>query len=239
MIQLIIGISTVADGSMYNRHDDLDEDIIKNRELYLKHLDIDMDDTTRVDTQLLRRAVVEHETSFCRYVEVGKLERGAGMKNSDIVMADALITKDIGHALMLPVADCVGAALYDSAQHILMLDHLGRHSLEQGGAQKSVEYLYRTYGTNPSDILVWLTPAPSKTSYPIWALNNKGMKEATFEQLLTAGIMLDNITDVTIDTDTNSNYFSYSEFLKGNRLTDGDHMIVAMMSESDATNLLT
>lgn len=131
---------------------------------------------------------------------------------------------------MLPVADCVGAVLFDASKAVLMVSHLGRHSLEQQGAMRSVEHLSKVFGCNPADIEVWLTPAPGKPSYQIWALDNQGMKEATFAQLTTAGILPEHIHDDERDTVLDHNFYSYSEFLKGNRKEDGDHMIAAVMT---------
>lgn len=224
MTSLIISISTTKDGSMYNRHDHTDPTIIANRERFLKNLGITMDDTTRLKVDF-------NTDNFCRYIELSENDKGKGMRDNELAEADAIVTTQSGHALMLPVADCVGTVLYDEAHHVLMVSHLGRHSLEQNGGKKSVEYLIKNYGSDPESLKVWLTPAAGKDVYPIWALDNKGMKEVTFEQLLAAGIKREHITDSPIDTDKDPLYFSYSEFLKGNRPEDGDHMIVAMMKD--------
>jgi hypothetical protein len=55
------------------------------------------------------------------------------------------------------------------------------------------------------------------------------MKEAVLEQLETAGITPDNITDNPADTATDPNYYSHSEFLKGNKPTDGRFAMIAVM----------
>lgn len=209
---------------MYNRHDHTDARVITNREHFLKKLGITMNDTTRLKVDF-------NTDNFCRYIELSEQDKGKGMRDNELAEADAIITTKSGHALMLPVADCVGTVLYDETHHVLMVSHLGRHSLEQNGGKKSVEYLKKNYGSEPNAIKVWLTPAAGKDVYPIWALDNKGMKEAVFEQLLAAGIKRGHITDSAIDTDKDPRYFSYSEFLKGNRPEDGDHAIVAMMKD--------
>jgi copper oxidase (laccase) domain-containing protein len=225
----LIAISRTKDGSMLDRHDPTNSEVIKNREEYLARLNIKMDEATRLHTNMLVRATVEHDQDYCRYREVSEDDKGRGMRGDDLV-ADALVTTHPGHALILPLADCVGAVFFDPEHHVLMLSHLGRHSLEQEGGKKSVEYLRSQYQSDPAKLKVWLTPAPSKESYPIWALDNKGMKEVTFEQLHAAGILPENIIDNQAETDKDPTYFSYSEFLKGNRPEDGDHMIVAMMT---------
>lgn len=230
MNNVLVSISRTKDGSMLDRHNPTNPDVIKNREKYLENLNIAMSQTTRLHTNMLNRATVEHDDNYCRYRSVTENDKGRGMYENDIV-ADALVTTDSNHAFILPLADCVGAVFFDPDHHVLMLSHLGRHSLEQNGAVKSVEYLRDNFKSDPAKLKVWLTPAPSKATYPIWALDNKGMKEVTFEQLETAGISAENIIDDPAETDKDPTYFSYSEFLKGNRKEDGDHMIVAMMTE--------
>ncbi|MFZ2126570.1 MAG: laccase domain-containing protein [Candidatus Microsaccharimonas sp.] len=222
MTDILVAISTVADGSMYNRHDKADASVIHNREVFLKKHHISLEQTTRV------RTLYEGD-NYCRYKEATEAEKGDGMKDDQVAISDGLVTTNLNHALFLPVADCVGAVLYDPKKQVLMVSHLGRHSLEQGGGIKSVAYLKEKYGCDPKDLKVWLTPAPGKDAYPIWKLDNKGMKEVTFEQLSIAGILPENITDNPADSTKDVNYYSYSEFLKGNRKKDGDHVVVAMM----------
>ena len=221
---VIVVTSTVADGNMHSRYDHKDADVIQNRRTFLQKHGITLDQTTRVKT-------VYEGNDYCRFREVSSGEKGHGTKDNEVAIADGLVTVDTNHALMLPVADCVGATFYDPIKKVLMLSHLGRHSLEQKDGLKSVQYLIERYGCHPHDILVWLTPAPGKDVYPIWALDNKGMKEVTFEQLHLAGIKQENITDNPVDSDKDPNYYSYSEFLRGNREQDGDHMMVAMMTD--------
>lgn len=224
-------LSTVEDGSMYNRHDMDDKIVIANRRTFLAQHDIPFETTTRVSTNLLERATITHDTDFLRFEYIGNEQAGDGINGKETIVADALVTDQPGLALMLPVADCVGAVFFDPVHTVLMVSHLGRHSLEQQGALRSVEHLTKEYGSAPEDIQVWLTPAPGKESYQIWALDNKGMKEATFEQLAKAGIPQSNINNDPRDTVTDTNFYSYSEFLKGNRKEDGDHMIAAVIDE--------
>lgn len=221
-MSIVVAISTVADGSMLRRGYPSDTEVIKNRTLFLKTLGIQSAQTTRLK--------LSFETSdFCRYAEVASIHKGDGMDGDFDTPLDAIVTTKLNHALFLPIADCVGAVFYDPIHQILGLAHLGRHSLEQRGGEKFVMFLQDHYHCHPKDIKVWLSPAPGKDIYPIWALDNKGMKEVTFEQLYAAGILDENITDNPAETDKDHSYFSYSEFLKSHRDTDGDHAIVAIM----------
>jgi copper oxidase (laccase) domain-containing protein len=230
MPNIIVATSTVKDGSMFNRHDMFDPVVIHNREVFLKTHTITMDQTTRVNVSANSRAADETE-DFCRYATIGNADKGSGMRDDKIQVADALVTTDVGHAIMLPVADCTGTVIYDPVKRVLMVSHLGRHSIVQEGGKKSVQYLVDHFGSNPADLLVWLTPAPGKDVFPIWALDNRGFKEVTFEQLESAGVKKEHITDNPADSTKDPNYYSYSEFLKGNRDEDADYAIVAMMTD--------
>lgn len=209
---------------MYNRYDMLDAAVIKNRRTFLKQQGIELSQTTRV--------AFSYDTErFTRYHILSVEEKGAGMLDHSSPDADALLTTEKNHALFLPVADCIGAVIYDPSKQVLMMSHLGRHSLEQQGAKASVLFLVEQFHSDPSELEVWMTPAAGMENYPIWALDNKGMKEVALEQFQAAGIQSENITDNPIDTTTDKTYYSYSEFLKGNRPEDGDHAIVAMMTD--------
>jgi len=223
-MKIIVAISKVSDGNMSNSLVKTDKKIIKNRTAFLAKNKIDIDQTTKV-------AIVYNGENYCRYFEVFEKDKGKGMEYSDINAADALVTREINHALFLPIADCVGAVIYDPKIHILMVSHLGRHSLEQNGGYKSVKFLVDNYKCDPSKIFVWLTPAPGPESYPMHKFNNQSIKDVVFHQIQSAGILKNNITDNPADTSKDLGYFSHSEFLKGNRVVDGRFAIVAMMKK--------
>lgn len=221
-MSVTVAFSTVADGSMHNRRDPLDVVAIANRERWLRSEGIQPDATTRL--------LISYDgDDFCRYKEVDTAEQGLNMHGDDGFVADALVTKTPGHALFLPVADCVATVLYDPEHEVLMLTHLGRHSLEQQGAYQSIKYLIDTYDSRPEALRVWLSPSINKDAYPIFKLDNKGMKEALYEQLAEAGVATTQVTDIDADTGTDERYYSYSEYLKGNKPEDGCHAVVAAL----------
>lgn len=223
-MSITVVTSTVADGSMLISSDQTNVAVIQNRLHFLASQNIAMNQTTRV-------RVVYEGSDYCRYLEVSATQDGAGMTDSDVTTADALITRDSRHALFLPLADCIGAVIYDPIGHILMLSHLGRHSLEQNGGYRSVTYLQQQYACDAATLRVWLTPSAGKASYPMHMFDNRSLKEVAISQLVSAGILVDNITDDPTDTTTDKRYFSHSEFLKGNRLENGRHAIVAVMTD--------
>lgn len=219
-----VAISKVSDGNMLNRIDQTDKDVIANRTTFLAKNNIDIRQTTRVTT-------VYKGNDYCRYHEISDQQKGDGMFDKKVITADALVTRNANHALFLPIADCIGTVIFDPSKQILMLSHLGRHALEQNGGYESVKFLQKNYDCNPKDLLIWLTPAPGTDTYPLFAFDNRSLKSVVFEQLQSAGILLEKITDDTTDTSKSLDYFSHSEFLKGNRNEDGRYAIVAMMRD--------
>lgn len=221
MRSIQVALSEVADGSMYQPSDQTNQAVIAARRAWLATQNIALEQTVRVH-------ISYDGNDYCKYRVVDEMDAHKGMENGAMPYADALVTTTPDLALFLPVADCVATTLYDEANGVLMLSHLGRHSLEQQGGQKSVAFLQATYGSDPAAIKVWLGPAPGKQAYPLFALHGQGMKEAVFEQLQKAGIRLENIIDTPADTTVDPRYYSYSEYLKGNK-PEGRFAMVAMM----------
>lgn len=224
MTKVLVAHSQVKDGSMANRENAGDEQVIINRQKWLSTLGVNDNDTYRV------ALTFEQNGDYCRYREVSEKDVPISVFDAGNKEADALITTRTDRALFLPLADCIGAVLFDEEHGVLMMSHLGRHSLEQNGGVRSVEYLVKHYQTNPKNLKIWLSAAISKDSYKIFALHNKGLKEVLYEQFAEAGVDIGSIEDNTDDTGSNPNYYSHSEFLKGNKPDNGRHVIVAMMT---------
>ncbi|MGH7217874.1 MAG: laccase domain-containing protein [Candidatus Microsaccharimonas sp.] len=217
-----VAVSQVQDGSMYTPTEQTNKTVIQSRATWLREQEIALNDATRVH-------ISYDQKDFCRYRIVDTSRKGEGMQGPSREYSDALVTANPGHVLFLPVADCVATTLFDPENGVLMLSHLGRHSLEQDGGVRSVAFLAEKFGSNPERLKVWLSPAPNKQAYPIFKLGGSGMKEAVFEQLQRAGVLLENITDNPADTATDDNYFSHSEFIKGNKSVEGRFAMVAVM----------
>jgi copper oxidase (laccase) domain-containing protein len=224
MTKFIVALSKVEHGNMYIPSDTENIHVIENRKKWLQSVGISFNDTTRL-------SISYDQADFCRYDTLSEVNKGEGMIGTGIRPADALVVTTPGHALFLPVADCVATVFYDEVHSVCMLAHLGRHSLEQNGGVATVSYLVEQFGVNPATLKVWLSPAPNKQSYPIFALNNKGMKEVLLEQLSEAGITSDHITDNSADTITDPDYYSHTAFLNGKTDEDGRFAMVAMMVE--------
>lgn len=191
-------------------------------QLFLQKNSIDPRDTTVVQ--------VTYETEdFCRYTTLTEQEKGDGIIRDATIEADALVVTTLGHALFLPLADCIGAVIHDPIQNIMMMSHLGRQNLEQLGGTKCIDYLVDKHGIDPHNLTVWLSPAAGQKYYPLYAFDNRSLHDVAIEQLMTAGIRRDNITVSPIDSAADDNYFSHSRYLKGDRQTDGRHAVVATL----------
>jgi copper oxidase (laccase) domain-containing protein len=223
-MNVLVATSTVNDGNMLLPDDFANIQVVDNRKSFLAKHGIDIKQATRVN-------VIHKGEDYCRYYELVEEHKGDGMEYDGIVASDALVTRLPNHALFLPIADCIGAVFFDPDNNILMLSHLGRHSLEQNGGSKSVEFLVEHYGSMPNNLKVWLTPAPGPDVYPLYKFDNRSLKNVLYQQIVDAGVLEKNVTDNPADTSKDMNYYSHSEFLKGNRTEDGRYAIVAMMTE--------
>lgn len=221
----VVGLSSVDDGDM--RFIAVDNGTSHQRRIaFLDEMSIEMTQVTRL------QASFEGVTDFARYVTLDESYEGEGIVDTDTALrADAMVVTRPDHAIFLLLADCVGAVLYDESNNILMVSHLGRHSTEIEGARRSIEYLVEQFDTNPADVTVWLSPAVGSASYPLHAFEGRSLHDVVIEQLTGAGVSLDRIEALSVDTATSDSYFSHSEYLAGNRTEDGRFAIVAMMRE--------
>lgn len=212
--KVVCGISSIEDGNMKLGIED-NEITHKNIDNFLKYFHIDSNRSVLCQ--------INYDTDcFCRYYDVKSCLFSH--------YADALVTKNKGIALYLPLADCVGAICFDNRTNSLMISHLGRHSLEQYGGVKCIKYFCNKYNLESSSISVWLSPSPSEKNYPLRQFNDKSLAAVTKQQLILSGIPESSIESSNIDNSILSNgYFSHSEFLKNNRKTDGRYMIFAQL----------
>lgn len=221
---VITALSSKSDGNMKFGLDD-DDQVVANRRAFLQSVGIQPENTTLV-------GITYATDDFTKYrsVATGDKTRGMLVPQSPSDAADALVVNQPNHALFLPLADCIGAVLYDPRQHVLMVSHLGRHSVEINGAHKSVDYLVQHYGVNPADVKVWLSPGVGRTSYPLHAFGGQSLREVILAQLKTAGVDKQNIESSSVDTAQHPEYYSHSEYLKGNEDGPARFAIVAMMT---------
>jgi copper oxidase (laccase) domain-containing protein len=217
---VIAALSSKEDGNIRFGFDD-DDSVQTNRRRFLEKVGINLEHTTLV-------RVTYDTDDFTKYRIATADEKAMGMAAPHAAYhADALVVTDPDHALFLPLADCAGVILYDPEHKVLMVSHLGRHSVEQYGAKKSVEYLKSAFATDPSELKVWISPSVGKATYPLHAFEGRGLQEVIIEQLHEAGVNM--IEASRVDTAHDDHYYSHSEFLKDSKADNGRFAVVAMM----------
>lgn len=216
---VLIASSTVSDGSM-SASVSADQRL-KNRQGFLARYGISAEQTALVHLKY-------EGNDFRRFVTIDSRYAGDGIVTPSTIVADALFTRDSQIALLLPVADCIGAVLSDTHQGIIGLAHLGRHNLLQEGGYALVRYMVNQFGTDPTQVEVYLSAAAGGTRYPLYDFDNQSMHSVAVDQLRSAGIDQAKITVDDRDTTTDDALFSHSEFLKGNQEIDGRQAVICM-----------
>lgn len=203
--KVTLAISTLEDGNMRAFSDAEFETVLENQSKLSIALKTSADKTARVLTTYIDRK------SFCEYYEItGETlpEHTIEKPETDLIVADGLVTKEKDFALLLPLADCLGIIFYDKTQNLLGLLHSGRQNLEEDGAYKFVEFLENNYNCKAEDLQVYFTPHAQ--DFEIYALNHAKLAEAAEEQLVRAGVKAENIERSDIDTVTNPDFPSNS-----------------------------
>lgn len=220
MSDILIDVSNMKDGSMSKGIDDNTR--LENRRALLARNGVNPEQTVLVH-------LTYEGDDYRRYYTISDDQGGDGITTPSGITADALFTTSKNLALLLPIADCIGAVLHDARTQVIGLAHLGRHNLLQEGAKGAIEYMVSDFDSNAHDITVWLSPAAGRHKYPLFDFDNRSLHEVAIEQLMQAGIPAANIRVDSRDTTTDSSLFSHSEFLKGNRDSDGRQAVVCMM----------
>ena len=207
-----LAISTIADGNMRSFGEAEFDEVLQNQRKLCAELGADARNTARVLTTYDRRA------SFCEYYEIDSksiTKHQITKPESELVLADGLVTKSADFALLLPLADCLGVIIYDETQGILGLLHSGRQNLEEDGAFKFIEFLQKNYNCQPENLRVYFSPHAQ--NFEIFALNHAKLAEAATNQLARAGVPVEIIERSDIDTVTNPDFPSNSAGDKTNR----------------------
>ena len=199
-----MGVSDIHDGSMRFLGEGDEAEVIKRQEGLGELIGLEGDKVARL------RTVYDGRDEYTFYDEIGENISDFAIENSEklIPVTDGLVTKRNDVGMLLPLADCVGAVVFDEKKRILGLLHAGRHNVEQYGPEKFIKYLRDNYDCNPSDLKVYFSPCAQ--NYQIYALNNQKMADVVFEQLTGVGVLPENIENSGMDTVTNDDYPSCS-----------------------------
>ncbi|MDQ5913381.1 MAG: purine-nucleoside/S-methyl-5-thioadenosine phosphorylase / adenosine deaminase [Patescibacteria group bacterium] len=219
---VVANVSSVADGQMQLGWSESQDEVVESRRRFLAECDIDIKQT------VLLRVRYGDELTYDVIEEVGTEHGAQGMYALEGGPTDCLITNQKEVALFLPIADCVATVVHDPIHNVLALVHLGRHSTVANLAEKLVTYLLKVYNTDPKDLIIWMAPSLQKQShilqYADFANNNLDwqpyctrlangflldMQGYNHSRFIAMGVPSENITISSVDTGTNSNYWSH------------------------------
>ncbi len=200
-----VGISEISDGNMRFFDGGNETEIIENQKKLGGTLDLDGDKIVRIRTIYGDR---KDFTDFYEITDESLSEYVITNPEEKIPVSDGLITKYSNVGILLPLADCLGIVVFDEEYHVLGLLHSGRQNVEQYGPRKFVEYFVENFNSNPEKLKVYFSPYA--LNYQLFKFDNKLLSEAAKEQLMDAGVLLENIMDYKIDTVDNINLPSHS-----------------------------
>jgi copper oxidase (laccase) domain-containing protein len=101
---------------------------------------------------------------------------------------DGLVTKQVGVALGIYVADCAAVFLADRVTGALALVHSGKKGTDLGIAGQTVERMGREAGTRPADLEVAISPCIRPPHY------EEDFLKALEEQLHGAGVPREQVS---------------------------------------------
>lgn len=219
---IIAKVSSRDDGQMQLGWSQPDQEVIQNREAFLNTNGLSLERTVLV------RIRYTEQSTYGVIKEVNENEAGKGMKSQEGEVADCLITKTPNLGLFLPIADCIGTIIFDPTNRVLALAHLGRHSTIAGLAKKTVQYFVANFKSDPSQLIVWMSPSIEPPFYVLktadfvnsnvkwkdfckpveggYSLDLPGFNQAEF---MEAGVLTSNINFSHINTATSKNYWSH------------------------------
>lgn len=136
---------------------DSDENVTENYRRLCQSAGLEFDSLTA--------SAQDHHT-FVR--KVGVNERGIGIyKPKDMQSVDALMTDERGITLVTYYADCTPIYFVDIKNKAIALAHAGWRGTAGRIAEKVVNAMKDSYGTDPSELICAIGPAISKCCYEV------------------------------------------------------------------------
>lgn len=133
---------------------DDEEAVFTNKKRFYSLLDIDAE--TVAQAQLVHGAHVEIVRDYT--------PRDARYK---FPSTDGLVTNLVNRPLFIPVADCLALAYFDPKHHAIGLAHAGWKGAVAKIPQEMVTVMHATYGTDPADLLVGISPGLGPCCYEV------------------------------------------------------------------------
>lgn len=184
--EILLVTSKVSDGNMSIYCGDFDQ-TTKNKKRFFQKLKIHLE------------SVVElKQVHGNKIIKLDKV-------TSEIKNADGLVTNKQNIYLMIKAGDCHQIGFYDPKNHAIALIHAGSKGLQKGIIKKVIINLNKNYDSNPKNLIVQFGPSIGPCCYKtdIW-------QEAE-NQLISCGVLKENINNPRICTYHNKEYFSHHQ----------------------------
>ena len=203
----------------------------------------DAETAVRTNIELFSRACGFHREDlvWAGQIRSDAVREATGVhRGTRIAGTDGLVTSEVRLPLMTLYADCVPIVVYDTRRHRLGVAHAGWQGTVKRIAERLLRQLGRHYGTVPADCLAGLGPSIGPASYEIGddviqrvqatqedaaSLLQPSARagrayfdlwEANRRQLVSGGVLRDNIEVSGLDTAALPNSF-YSHRAAGGR----------------------
>ncbi len=182
---VVHGISTKKFGTMKNEDGSVN---IKNLSAFLNSLGL------------------ENVPVLMKQVHGGNIEGVKDALKSPIENTDGLVTDQKSISLVVFTADCLPILFYDSKNKVIGIAHAGRKGLQVRIIKNIIEKFKGMYKSDPLDIIVGVGPGIEKTCYEVDG-EFMDLRKIANDQLLTEGILEQNIENIDLCTKCNSDLF--------------------------------
>lgn len=138
--------------------DDLPENVVANRKLLAKSLEIP--NTSFVFTR-------QTHSDHIKKVEPEDMQKGLFTKEDAIEDTDGFMLSIKGVCPVIMVADCVPVILFDPKKKVTGVFHAGWRGTVKQIAQKGLLMMISEYGTDPADIIASIGPSIGPCCYEV------------------------------------------------------------------------
>lgn len=180
------------------------------------------------------RHIARNRQKIQKALGVGLLVSGKQVHGSEIALVhpgasarecDALVTQEPNIGLMIKHADCQAAIFYDPLTHAVANVHSGWRGSVQNIYAKTVDFMRKTFGTKPQNLLVGISPSlgPENAEFinyrtelpePLWSFQTRPAHfdfwQISRSQLLHTGVLSHHIEIAQLCTFAEKqDFFSY------------------------------
>lgn len=182
--EIIFATSKSSDGNMSIYCGD-NKSATANKNTFLKKLKIDPRTVSELKQIHSNKVITLNKTTNKNYT------------------ADGLVTDKRNIYLIIKTADCLPIAIYDPKNQVISLIHAGWKGLDGKIISKTISKMRIKFNTDPKDLIVYIGPSIGPCHY------RKDLWKQVEDQLVSVGVLQDNIENAKLCTYENKEYFSH------------------------------